>query len=64
MCDSILTHNHKIQYHYGILTYRIVYSSSTEINLTQWDPTGDDNICTAFVSNITLFQNNWPDDGM
>jgi hypothetical protein len=24
----------------------------------------DDNICTAFVSNKTLSQNNWPDDGM
>jgi hypothetical protein len=42
--------------------YGAVQISSTKI--TQWDPTSDDNICTAFVSNITLSQNNWPDDGM
>jgi hypothetical protein len=24
----------------------------------------DDNICTAFVSNTTSSQNNWPDDGI
>jgi hypothetical protein len=58
MCDSILTHNYKIQYHDRNLTYRTVCSSSTEINVTQWDPTSDDNICTEFVSNITLSQNN------
>jgi hypothetical protein len=35
-----------------------------DVGLPTSHPTSDDNICTAFVSNITLSQNNWPDDGM
>jgi hypothetical protein len=35
-----------------------------DINVTQWDPTSDDNICTAIVYLRTLSQNNWPDDDM